>query len=101
MLARLRPWPLVGGNDQEQEFHARGTREHIVQKAFVAGNVDNARFNAVIEAQMREAQIERHATQTLFDPAIGIGAGERAHQRRLAVVDVAGGADNVHLRHAE
>ena len=32
----------------------------------------------------------------LLGEAVGVGAGERQHERRLAVVDVAGGGDHPH-----
>ena len=45
----------------------------------------------------REAEIDREAARLLLGKAVGIGAGEREHQRRLAVVDVAGGRDHPHV----
>ncbi len=44
--------------------------------------------------QMREAQIDGDAAALLFLQAVGVDAGERFDQRGLAVIDVAGGADN-------
>ena len=44
--------------------------------------------------QVREAELDGDAALFfLFEP-IGVDAGERAHQRGLAVIDVTGGADD-------
>ena len=83
MLDGLRAHAFVGGDDQQQQFHARGAGEHVVQEALVAGHVDDPGFDAVVVAQVREAEVERHPAQLLFDPAVGIGAGQRADERRL------------------
>ena len=45
------------------------------------------------ERQVGEAQVDRHAPPLLLGQAVGVDAGERVDERRLAVVDVAGGAD--------
>ncbi len=81
MLHRLRPHAVVRGDDQQEQFHPGRAGEHVVHEALVPGNVDDPRFDAVVEAQVREPEVERHPTQLLLDPAIGIGAGERAHER--------------------
>ena len=43
---------------------------------------------------MREAEVDRDAAFLLFRQSVRIGSGERAHQRALAVVDVARGPDD-------
>ena len=43
---------------------------------------------------VREAELDRDAARLLFLQAIGIDAGQRLDQRALAVIDVAGGADD-------
>jgi hypothetical protein len=44
--------------------------------------------------RMREAQVDRDAALLLFLQAIRVRSGERADERRLAVVDVPGGPDD-------
>jgi hypothetical protein len=44
--------------------------------------------------EMREAQIDGDAAALLFFQAVGINAGQGFDQRGLAVIDVAGGADD-------
>ena len=41
-----------------------------------------------------EAQVDRDAARLLFRQPVGVGAGERFDQRRLAVIDMTGGADD-------
>jgi hypothetical protein len=96
VLEGLRTRSLVCGDNEQQHVHPGRAGKHIVHEAFVTRHVDEARFDAVGKAQMREAEIERHAAPALFFPAIGLGSGECAHQRRFAVIDVAGRADDAH-----
>ncbi len=42
---------------------------------------------------MREAEVERDAAPLLLLEAVAVDAGERANERGLAVIDMAGGAD--------
>ena len=44
------------------------------------------------------AEVDRHAAPSLLGEPVRLHPGERAHQRRLAVVDMAGGGDDVHVR---
>src|SRR5205823_1817630 len=46
------------------------------------------------EIEVREAELDGDAALLLLLQAVGVDAGERAHQRGLAVVDVSGGADD-------
>ncbi len=43
--------------------------------------------------ERREPELDRHAARVLLGQAVGVDAGQRAHERRLAVVDVAGGPE--------
>ena len=43
------------------------------------------------------AEVDRHAATALLGPPVGLDAGERPHEGGLAVVDVAGGRDDVHV----
>ena len=48
----------------------------------------------VADRGVREAQLDGDAARFLFLEAIGIDAGQRLDERALAVIDVAGGADD-------
>ena len=94
MLARLRHDAVVGGDHQQHEIDAGRAGQHVVHELLVPRHVDEAEHRAVRRRQVGEAEIDRDAARLLLLQAVGIDAGERAHQRGLAVVDVAGGADD-------
>ncbi len=94
MLARLRHHAVVGGDDQQHEVDAGRAGQHVVDEALVARHVDEAEHAAVRRRQIGEAEIDGDAARLLLLQAVGVDAGQRAHQRGLAVVDVAGGADD-------
>ena len=64
-----------------------------MHEALVTGHVDERRSASVALLEVREAEIDGDAAPLLLGQAIAVDAGERLDQRRLAVVDVAGGAD--------
>ena len=102
MLAGLRADPLVGGDDEQQEPHAAEAGERVVQEALVPRDVDEGdrrRSPAPPRSarEVREAEVERDAAPLLLREAVAVDAGERADERGLAVVDVAGGADEKRL----
>lgn len=47
----------------------------------------------ITRRQRREAELDRYPAPPLLSKAIGIATGQRPDQRRLAVVNVTGGAD--------
>ena len=94
MLGGLRHHAVIGGNDQQHEIDAGGARQHVVHEAFVARYIDETEDAAVRYRQVGKAEIDRDAARLFFLQAIGIDPGERAHQRGLAVIDMACGADD-------
>ena len=60
----------------------------------MAGHVDDADGSAAWQVESSKAQLNGDAATLLFDQAVGVGAGERLHKRRFAVVDVARGAND-------
>ena len=93
VLAGLRPDPLVGGDDEQQEADAAEAGERVVQEALVPGNVDEAELQAALALEVGEAEVEGDAAPLLLGEPVAVDAGEGLDQRGLAVVDVAGGAD--------
>jgi hypothetical protein len=71
-----------------------GAGQHVADEAFVAGNVNHARARAIGQGEIGEAEIDRNSALPLFLETIGLLAGQSANERRLAMVDMAGGADN-------
>ena len=95
VLLALRLPALGGGDDEEAGVDAADAGEHVAQEAHVAGDVDEADRLAVDDA-VGEAEVDRQAAPLLLLEAVGVGAGQQAHERRLAVVDVTGGGDHPH-----
>ena len=71
-----------------------GAGHHRAHEPFVPGHVDDREAQAAVEIERREAQLDGDAARLLLGQAIGIDAGQRAHEPGLAVVDVAGGAEH-------
>ena len=96
MLARLRHHAFVGGDDEQRRVDAAHARQHVLDEVDVAGHVHDADRFAARQREPRKAEIDRHLALAFFFEPIGMSAGEGLHQRRFAVIDVAGGADDAH-----
>jgi ceramide glucosyltransferase len=94
VLAGLRLDGFIGGDDEEYEIDAADTREHVFHEALMARNIDEAETEGWSELEVGEAKIDGDAAALFFLEAVGVDAGERFHQRGLAVVDVACGSDD-------
>ena len=99
VLLALRLPPLGGGDHEQAGVDAADAGQHVAQEPDVAGHVDEADRLAVDDG-VGEAEVDRQAAALLLGEAVGIGAGQREDERRLAVVDVAGGGDHPHRRRA-
>ena len=97
VLLGLRLPALVGRDHEQDEPHRPDAGEHVPDEAFVAGHVDEPDLAAARERHPGVAQIDREAAALLLRPPVGVDAGEPRDQRRLAVVDVAGGGDDTEL----
>ena len=84
---------VVGGDADQREVDAGGTADHRPHEALVAGDIHDAEPQVVVERELRVAEHDRDAPPPLLLEPVGIDAGQRAHERRLAVVDVAGGPE--------
>ena len=94
VLAGLRHHALVGGDDQQREVDAARAGQHVLDEALVAGHVDDLDHEPARLLEEGEAEVDGDAARLLLGQPVGVGAGQRLDQRRLAVVDVAGGADD-------
>ena len=89
--------PTFGAGDHEDTGVDRADAgQHVAQEPDVAGHVDEADRLAGRQRRMGEAEVDGETPALLLGPAVRVGAGQREHQRRLAVVDVAGGGDDAH-----
>ena len=93
VLHRLLADSLGGGNDHQEGVDAGGAGHHGADEALVAGDVDQRHRPPRGQRDRREAQLDREPARLLLGQAIGVGPGQRGNQSRLAVVDVARGAD--------
>src|SRR5881628_1874524 len=89
VLARLRHHALVGGDDQHRQVDAADTGEHVLDETLVPGHVDDLDDRAPGLLEEREPEVDGDPARLLLGQAVGVNAGERLHQGRLAVVDVA------------
>src|SRR5262245_33859081 len=67
--------------------------EHVFHESLVPRHVDKADAH-ITQIKIGETNVDRDAASFLFRQPICIDARQRAHQRRLAMVDMAGGADD-------
>ena len=95
MLHRLGHDPLVGSHHQESQVHAAGAGDHLLDELLVPGHVDHAQLDAAAQVELGETQLDADAPLLLLLEAVGVGAGQRGDQGGLAVVNVAGGAEDV------
>src|SRR5712672_915181 len=95
MLTRLRHHAIIGSYEQQCKVDAAGTRKHRVHQSLVAWNVDKTdSFGELGNIQEGIAPLDADTALPFLGQTVGIDASERAHQRRLAVVNVACGADD-------
>ena len=92
MLAGLRHDAVGGGHHEDHAVHAARAGDHRLDEALVTGHVDDAHLQ-VPDAAGGIAQVDRHAPLFFLLQAVGVAAGQRLHEGRLAVIDVSGGAE--------
>src|SRR5262249_41047488 len=68
-----------------------GPGQHVLDKALVAGHVDDAEPE-IPQIEDGEADVDGDAPGFLLRQAVAVDAGQGFDERGLAVVDVAGGA---------
>ena len=90
----LRHPALVRGDDEERDLHRADAGEHVLHEAHVTGHVDEPDVGAGGQGREREAEVDREPARLLLREPVGIGARQREHERRLAVVDVPGGRND-------
>ncbi len=93
MLARLRFDGLVGGDYEQQQIYAGGACEHVADEALVPRDVYKTEAHAAVFHKC-EAEVNGDAAALFLFEAVGVRAGEGLDERRLAVIDMAGRADD-------
>src|SRR5712692_504202 len=76
------------------------TRQHIADEPLVAGHIDNTGASAVRQSKVGEAEVDRNSPLLLLLQPVSLLAGKSTDQCSLAVINMAGSADNrmSHLR---
>ncbi len=93
VLARLRHHTFVSSDHQREQIDTVRSGQHVFDEAFVTGNVDETEAQ-IVEFEIGKAEIDRDAASFFFRKAVGIDAGQSAHEGALSVIDVTGGADD-------
>ena len=73
--------------------------DHRPHERLVARHVDDAQQHVARKLERGEAELDRDAPSFLLREAVGVDAGERTDQRRLAVVDVSRSPEDESLSH--
>ena len=93
VLVRLRPGALGRVDHEEEEVDAGRAGDHRAHEALVTGHVDEGERPPARQLERGVAEVDRDPARLLLGEPVGVLAGQRADERRLAVVDVPGGAD--------
>ena len=94
MLNRLGHHALIGRHYQQRHIHTACPGQHVLDEPGVPGDIHDAGEGAVRKPKRGEPQVNGHAALLLLLQPIRIRAGERTDKRGLAVVHMAGRADN-------
>jgi hypothetical protein len=90
MFPGLRHHTFVGRDDQHQEIEPARTGDHGSYKFFVTRYVDDGQTHSIAEFEGRESQFDGDPTRLFLWKTIEVASGQRANQRGLSVIDMAG-----------
>ena len=93
VLVRLRPCALGRVDHEQEEVDPARAGDHVADEALVAGDVDHRQPPPAGQIERRVAEVDRDPALLLLGQPVRVLAGQRPDEPRLAVVDVAGGAD--------
>ena len=100
VLAGLRHHTVVGGDRHQKQVDAARARDHRPYKPLVPGNVDHRQPPPRGQLEARVAELDRDPPRPLLREPVGVDSGQRAYQRGLAVIDVAGGSERQRRAHS-
>ena len=93
VLAGLRHHRVVGRDDEQGQVKAGRAGKHVANEPLVAGDVDERDPGVVAEVERGEPEVDGDPTLFFGGEPIRVNAGQGAHERGLAVVDVPRRAD--------
>src|SRR5207245_10797689 len=79
---------------EEHGVDAVNSGQHVLEESLVPGHVDDAQVASAGQVHVSKAEIDGHPSALLLFQAVGVDAGQGLDQARLAMLDVAGGADD-------
>ena len=89
MFAGLRPDALGQSHHQQRRIDAAGPRQHSMHEPLVPRHIDEAEVTRI-----RVSQVDGDAAPLFLGQTVGINTGQGFDQCRLAMVHMAGGADD-------
>jgi hypothetical protein len=103
MLFRLLHPTVVGGNNQKREIDRADTCNHVSNKIFVTGHIDDSNLEPLLvrpgKTQLCETEIDCDLSLLFLGQPIGVGSRERFYQGALAVIDMPRGREDEVLLH--
>jgi hypothetical protein len=96
VLLGLRLPSLDRVHDEEAGIDGADAGEHVLEEPDVTGDVDEPELSPAGERRPCEPQVDRQPARLLLGQAVRVDARQCPDERRLAVIDVAGGGDDVH-----
>ena len=96
MFPGLLHYAFVGGDNQQSQVNSADAGQHIFDKALVARHIHDADFPAAGQSQPGKAQVHGHLPFLFLGQTIRVNVGQSLDQGGFAVIDMAGGADNIH-----
>src|SRR5690606_3058705 len=97
MLLRLRHPAFVGGDDEQGHVDGLYPGQHVLDEPLMTGNVHERDLALGWQGRPDESEVDGQTASLLLVPAIGVPLGDDSEEGRLAVIHVAGGADDAHL----
>ena len=101
VLVGLRARALRRVDDEQEQVDPRRPGDHRPHEPLVAGDVDERQRRPTRKLEGRVPEVDRDAARALLRQPVGVLPRQRADERRLAVVDVPGGADRQRHRQVE
>src|SRR5229473_281942 len=68
--------------------------QHVFEKTLMTRHVDKPHPAAAGQRHIGETEVDGHATALLFLQPVGVDLGQGLDERRLPMIDVAGGPDD-------
>ena len=99
VLLGLRHPAVVRRDDEQRHVHRADARNHVLDEILVPRHIDDAERRCPWrrrpgQREVREAEVDGDAARLFLRQPVGIGAGQGADERALAVIDVPGGGDD-------